>query len=934
MSELKSLNDIFKNSIFRIPNYQRGYAWEKQQLEDFWDDIVNLPDNKEHYTGVVSLKELTLSENEEELKSWNDSKWLINKDYHCYHIVDGQQRLTTIIILLQAIIEIYREKNDDIDSNIILNDTLLTEIIEQYIVKIKPGSEDIIKTYLFGYEVDKPSDDYLKNRILNPQYEGEINESFYTINLDNAKLFFKEKLNEIYNEDNKSSNNKNFIGIERIFRKVTNKFKFNIYKIEKGFNVNVAFETMNNRGKKLSNLELLKNRLIYIASLLELPNDEAKALIDNINETWKIIYSYLGKDKNKILDDDDFLIAHSYIFFGYIEDIKKSYSQFLLKKYFNQNRIKGEIKENIQIDSEDKEESSEIEEDTYDSADLSNKLGKKDIIDYINSLKSLVPYWYYLHFSKYNTKSEYCEEINNWLTRLYRLEYNYFKPLVLVVLSKKNISEEIKCDILKYIERFIFINFRLDGYQATYSRHIYYKITHQLYLNKIDPEIVIDELNNISQLSQNNVINLDLGTLSTISKLFKNSGFYSWKSIKYFLYEYETYLLNKMDGVTKIISKDYFNNSKRTDMVSVEHIFPQSENNEYWIKQFEKYNLSERNKLRGSLGNLIPLSLSINKKLQDDDFKTKKKRYKIGSYSEMEICSLTENKNKSMWNADLILERGLKLIKFIEERWEFKFANNSDRKKFLGLDFMIKKDDKNKNVTEVINRENNNNYIKESYPDAKDLLHLTVDNKTYATGYYRNNGIIVNKGSKLRLGIKAKGKSMQEKVFRGRENSSIQNNEYVKDVFYDNPSLAANIILGNHKNGWFCWKNSQGKTLDEIVRRKDDIFKALFKNKSEEVINLFNILNDKLLNIDQQIDVKYTSGYIAYRVRQNFMELCINKNELLCRTVNGDLYKTNKDIKRIPETYGWSMDTEFYIKTIDDIDKYWDIIVNSYTNTL
>lgn len=935
MSELKSLNEIFKNSIFRIPDYQRGYSWEEPQLEDFWDDLINLPENSEHYTGMLCLKELTVSENGEQLKKCNDIQWLLNKYYHYYHVVDGQQRLTTIIILIQVIIEFYREKNvGKSDSDIILNDTLLSEIIDQYIMKVKPGSNNIIKTYLFGYEVDKPSDDYIKNKILNPEYEGEINESFYTYNLDVAKNFFKKKISEIYNKENKGDSKQQiFSEIEKIFRKITNKFKFNEYKIENGFNVNIAFETMNNRGKKLSNLELLKNRLIYLSSILKLPKDEENTLIENINETWKTIYAYLGKDKNKVLPDDDFLIAHSYIFFGYIEDIKKSYSQFLLKKYFNQNRIHGKVIEEIEI-SEENEEDHDIIEETYDYVDLSKKLSKKDILNYINSLKSLVPYWYMLHFSKYNTVSESMSMINNWLSKLDRLEYNYFKPLVLVVLSKKNLKEEEKCNILKYVERYIFLNFRLNGYQATYSRHIYYKLTHELYLNLVESDEIIKELKNISQLSDNNVIDLNLGTLSTINKLFNNSGFYSWKSIRYFLYEYETYLVNKVDGVTKIIDKDYFNSSKRTDMVSIEHIFPQTENSRYWVNLFsEDYNRNERDRLRGSLGNLIPLSLRINKKLQAEDFEKKKERYKIGSYSEMEIYNLSEEKGEATWNAELILERGLKLIKFMEERWKFKFANEADRKKFLGLEFMIEDKDEEKNVTGVINNDKNN-YVKEEYQDIEELLYLTMDNIEYATGYYKNNGIVVNKGSKLRVNVIATTKSMQDKIEKERKNNNIQNNVYVNDVYYSTPSLAANVILGNNKNGWDCWKSIDGRTLDELVRKESKDYSLLLENKEQKVVEIFNLLHKKLLNIDKQVNIKCTNKYIGYRVNRNFLELHINGNNLLCYTINGELYKSNKEVKHIPESYGWAFDTQFYINKKEDIDKYWDVIISSYENTL
>ena len=50
MEEPKSLDSLFKEKIFRIPDYQRGYAWQHEQLKDFWEDLV---DDLSHYTGVL-----------------------------------------------------------------------------------------------------------------------------------------------------------------------------------------------------------------------------------------------------------------------------------------------------------------------------------------------------------------------------------------------------------------------------------------------------------------------------------------------------------------------------------------------------------------------------------------------------------------------------------------------------------------------------------------------------------------------------------------------------------------------------------------------------------------------------------------------------------------------------------------------------------------
>lgn len=59
MADLMSLDDIFTKKLFRIPDYQRGYSWEREQLEDFWDDLARLEEGKVHYTGLLTLKPLT-----------------------------------------------------------------------------------------------------------------------------------------------------------------------------------------------------------------------------------------------------------------------------------------------------------------------------------------------------------------------------------------------------------------------------------------------------------------------------------------------------------------------------------------------------------------------------------------------------------------------------------------------------------------------------------------------------------------------------------------------------------------------------------------------------------------------------------------------------------------------------------------------------------
>ena len=112
----------------------------------------------------------------------------------------------------------------------------------------------------FGYTVDNPSYEYMRYRILGEAGGGTVCETFYTLNLSNGKRYFKEQLRAWHKE-------KGIAGLQDLYRTLTKRFLFNEYIIKDEFDVFVAFETMNNRGKTLSDLELLKNRLIYLTTL-------------------------------------------------------------------------------------------------------------------------------------------------------------------------------------------------------------------------------------------------------------------------------------------------------------------------------------------------------------------------------------------------------------------------------------------------------------------------------------------------------------------------------------------------------------------------------------------------------------------------------------------------------------------------------------------
>ena len=489
-NELQPLSLLFQNRLFRIPDYQRGYAWQQSQLADFWDDLINLQQDRYHYTGLLSLKSL----GRKETKDWGSDLWMVDKGFKACHIVDGQQRLTTFVILLNEIICFVRELDENKgkkDDEIVLGYDTLKDVVAKYIYQSRPPMNQIT-TYLFGYEVDNPSADYLRYKIFGEPYSGTVNETYYTKNLKFAKSFFRENLTALYE-------NEGIEGINNLYLKLTLKLMFNIHEIDDDYDVFVAFETMNNRGKKLTNLELLKNRLIYLTTLYsdeKFDEMEKSHLRKQINDAWKEVYFQLGRNENVPLSDDDFLRAHWTIYFAYSRRKGDDYIRFLLNKFSAKNIFEkktvlmSELPDGYVMDT-DYEEEDDVGDTETETIEVS-KLAPTEIADYVNSLKNMAKYWYDTFFPAQSENLTKEEQI--WIDKLNRIGIGHFRPLVTVIISRRDFSPEERITAFKAIERFIFICFRLGNFNASFCSSEYYRASRSLYLNERTLEDLVADI--------------------------------------------------------------------------------------------------------------------------------------------------------------------------------------------------------------------------------------------------------------------------------------------------------------------------------------------------------------------------------------------------------------------------------------------------------
>lgn len=356
--------------------------------------------------------------------------------------------------------------------------------------------------------------------------------SYYTKNLKYAKEFFKKNISELYADEGME-------GLSNLYLKLTQRLMFNIHEIDDDYDVFVAFETMNNRGKKLTNLELLKNRLIYLTTLYA--NDkfdelDKSNLRKQINDAWKEVYYQLGRNEKTPLSDDEFLRAHWISYFSYSRKKGDDYINFLLGKFSAKNIFK---KKTIYLSSGE-EETSDL---NYDEDDLNveieetetmevSKLEPSEISSYVNSLKDLAKYWYDTYFPLQS--ENLTQEEKQWVDKLNRIGIGYFRPLVMVIISRRDFSEEQRLKAFKAIERFIFICFRLGTYQATFRSSEYNRATRSVYLHEMNLEDLIED---IEDTTNSNIEYAIPNFVTRIEKNFdNNTGFYTWNPIRYFLY--------------------------------------------------------------------------------------------------------------------------------------------------------------------------------------------------------------------------------------------------------------------------------------------------------------------------------------------------------------------------------------------------------------
>ena len=259
MSEFITLNTIIGNGkSYKVPIYQRDYSWSKDDWEDLWNDILEIPNDKTHYLGYLVLQ----PENES-----NDAFW----------IIDGQQRLTTLSILCLAVTALLKKWSDEgIDAED--NKIRFDKITERYL-----GNFSLSKLSIDPkLTLNRNNDDYYKSWLLKLRQPTALSK------LKPSQKLLQKAFNYYFDQlQNHFKDNKSGAELSEFLEKIVgNGIIFTQIIVTNDLDAFKVFETLNARGVKLSTADLLKNYLFKLShNLGELDLNEAERQWQNITDT-------------------------------------------------------------------------------------------------------------------------------------------------------------------------------------------------------------------------------------------------------------------------------------------------------------------------------------------------------------------------------------------------------------------------------------------------------------------------------------------------------------------------------------------------------------------------------------------------------------------------------------------------------------------------
>ena len=506
------IDKLFENKVYNVPVYQRPYSWNSDNVETLLNDIYDAYNSSDKLEGYYTGNLLLHDKNEK-----------INGIATVYEVIDGQQRITTISLMLLALYSIVTLRGGQDDD--VYRD--LKNLLWKKITKRKPEKEykvvnlnstekkcfddlfsyafdhpDKIYSYASSYETKSPSEKYVMENFIKI-HDKIANEQIVSVDAEDILNYAKYIIENV-----------RFIAIE---------CRCNVSKV---FSM---FESINSKGKKLDDIDLIKT---YIFSKLDEESyDEylkkwGKLIIKTDNNLYDYFYTYI----------------RAFITF-YRQNIKiinfKAMSEASLKMYFEKDNLCDTFKAFID-----------------------------DMIDKVD---------YYIMLFRYDKASAL---INSKRFRFYYKVFNgnyiHPKPLfmrTLVEFDEGKISRDDAIDIFEHVVKFMIKFTNIADLESKNVITLFSNIMNYIYENKgIDKNYIFAQIANETMLKGLDDKAITIG-LSQMDAYEKNK-----KVSTALLALYEAMDTDETGKVTISYDKAYILVEKFSEVFSLDHLLVQTPN--------------------------------------------------------------------------------------------------------------------------------------------------------------------------------------------------------------------------------------------------------------------------------------------------------------------------------------------------------------------
>jgi len=415
---------------------------------------------------------------------------------------------------------------------------------------------------------------------------------------------------------------------------------------------------MNDRGKPLSELEKVKNYLIYLTGKISEDNQSSEKMVHTINYDWKKILENLAKSDMSRNDDEDRFLRMNFIlnFYSDLKEYKKDG-----KKISKTSQLANVYKQ-LKSYFKDLERKKEIEKCYEELGEYANSLETT-----ASRLQDITNPYDQLSFQSIENK-KLKANIQSIVSKIGRMDIKSNILVLLIAIYEGFIDDPEKMfELMDICEKFAFRTYYLIEWRSYSGQNRIYTLACDVYNNRLTYKEILSKLEELYQYYAH-------GSLLE-KNFFNRDDYYNWKGLKYFLYEYE------VSKCWETIKKDpqltwtHLKNAERKD--SIEHILPQNlERNgkkvPYWNERFNKKSHEEN---LNKLGNLTLTTAAENSKLSNKGFDQKKHILKESDWKINQLLS-----HHREWNEKQIEKRSQELFEFTKRRWGWNKNHNEQQK--------------------------------------------------------------------------------------------------------------------------------------------------------------------------------------------------------------------------------------------------------------